>query len=213
VVEVIPDVFTDLWIRYEDNSWRWVDLTWLAELNPSLSLRDSTIFRHGRLSKDQGWLEWPGSVRLDISTFLGAPSQVNRDKVFVRAVSDNDYGWFRPLTVDAQISGKWAHLAREIGDGRADLEALTSLGFSAEQIERVLAAYAPVGKVVAARLLDLMLYLMELGPGGGERLQHWLARPWAISGFSTPGEAVEGGEMAYVEKLLLSETSLGVKSG
>ncbi|THF68027.1 hypothetical protein E7T06_18490 [Deinococcus sp. Arct2-2] len=202
VVEVVPDVFTHLWIRYEDSSWRWVDLTWVVELNPFL--RDPTIFQQGRLREDQGWVEWPGGIRLSVSTFVGVLNKVNRSKVFVRAASDRDFGWFRPLTIDVRTSGKWAHLAREIGDGQTDLEALASLGFSTRQIERVLAAYLPVGKVVAARVLDLMLCLMEPDTGGGETLQQWLARPWRLSTHTTPNETIEQGEIAWVERLVVS---------
>ena len=160
IVEVIPDVFTDLWVRYGDGSWRWVDLTLLAETQGFQTLRDLKLFRQARISRSKLAIEWPGGLRLSVQGLVGASNELNDENVYVRAVSDTAYGWFRPLMVSVPRRVERKHLPTQVREkGLSDFEVLEWLGFSRAQLQRVLGAYPRREEVSMTRLLDLVMYL------------------------------------------------------
>lgn len=207
VVEVIPDVFTDLWIRHGDGSWRWVDLTFLAEREVFRSLRDPKIFQQARISRSRRVVEWPGGLRLSTTALAGTPNELNAEDVYVRATSDTAFGWFRPLTVSVPRWVQRRHLPDEVRVANLnDAEVLEWLGFPKAQLQRVISAYAGGEEVITARLLDLVMCLSEPNRLDVITLRQWLKRPWKISSHLTPEEAIERGQIAYVERLLTAKS-------
>ena len=82
------------------------------------------------------------------------------------------------------------------------------VGIPEGQLQWLLDAYTAENKVIMVRLLDLVMYLTEPTREGVGTLRRWLTQPWGISSQLTPGEAIENGQIAYVEKLFTGKSDL-----
>ena len=160
VAQVVPDAFTDLWVKYEDGSWRWVSLIGLAETRAYRGLTNRDVFKQGQLSQHRRWIEWPRGIRLRVEQLIGRPGELTSQQVMVRSASETEFGWFRPLCVwnPRAVLRSWLVELDQVKK-LSDVQILEWLGWTEEEVQAMFRAYPADADAVAARLLDLALYL------------------------------------------------------
>jgi hypothetical protein len=198
------DTFSDLWIQYEDGSWRWVSLIGLLERRPYHRLARPEVFRVGTLSVDRRWIEWSTRLRLPVDHFGSPVGELTPQGVVVRAASDAAFGWFRPLWVWHPRKVQRQRLVGLPGprhQSDVHVQTLQWLGWSEAELEASFRAYKAGAEAVAARLLDLILSLGGTSPTEASAFRRWLDQPWSVPGHATPRQAIETGDIALIERL------------
>ena len=194
VAQVVPDTFTDLWVKYGDGSWRWVSLIGLAETRAYRGLTNRDVFKQGQLSQNRRWIEWPRGIRLRVEQLIGTVGELTPQQVMVRGEGDTAFGWYRPFWVWNPKAVRRVRLI-ELAPARklSDIQILEWLGWTEEELQPMFRAYPTDADAVAARLLDLALYLGVSSRMDALKLRQLLGRTWAFSEWASPFEAVESG--------------------
>lgn len=204
--QVIPDGFSDIWVSYADGSWRWIDLTALIVHQRYASLQDPEVFKQVSLSTSGSAVNWPAGVTLTAERLDQTLGKLSNG-VLVRACGITGLGWYRPLQLitPGQVNRKrvkqWGLWA---GD-KAGLQYI--LGWERKALLDLLAVYPAEARLVASRLMDLILYLVEpstteLFPV--ERLRQKLFGSWALANgeiSQTPIETIQQGNLRSVEQI------------
>ena len=202
VTEVIPDAFTELWIRFSDGAGRHLDLTPLAQRPGFTALQDH--FSTACIGQHSLSVVWDGHVTLPLSWLYGTPPGQRASQIKVRQQGSGGPGWFRPLAtlIPTPINAKDAvrTLSRVLALPRHD-------------IPQLLSAYPVPQDLAAQRLLDLIQYLAWRQHASLTKAAQQLGIPWAWGQdmlddrMTTPLAAIRIGMLALVERIITTNAS------